>query len=393
MGRAAFSIILVSSYIIDWIVLIAIAGIGAAFSQIAPRKRPFDITDRAISYPLEPETVTNTVLILVTLLVPAAIVLVGSLFIPTGAKPPSSTSASLKRKLWEWNTGWMGLALAYSIAFIVTNGAKEVLGKPRPNLLARCNPDVTRQAEATAGGIGGQIEEGITMFDWRICRNTGSLLDEGFRSFPSGHSSRKLLSSGCTARRFNEETVAFAGLVYLALWLCAKLGIAIPMAGTQNTSPTSLVVKEHRDSGPLRTRAAAAPTYLILFPLVPIGAAIYISSTRYSDFWHHGFDVFVSAGLGILTAWLGFRWYHIPIRQGGGWAWAPRSPRRAYWKGPGRLAYTENQDQEAKDLEQGGIVRRETFPPPGSGRGGSYEMNDLQAAGQSPTDFIAHERS
>lgn len=87
----------------------------------------------------------------------------------------------------------MGLALAYAIAFTITSGAKEVLGKPRPNLLARCNPDLSRRMTATAGGIGDQIEEGIIMYDWRICRNTGELLDEGFRSFPSGHSSRKLL--------------------------------------------------------------------------------------------------------------------------------------------------------------------------------------------------------
>lgn len=84
----------------------------------------------------------------------------------------------------------MGLAFAYAIAFIVTSGTKEVLGKPRPNLLARCGPDVSRKLTAVAGGIGDQIEEGITMFDWRICRTTGPVLDEGFRSFPSGHSSR-----------------------------------------------------------------------------------------------------------------------------------------------------------------------------------------------------------
>ena len=166
-----------------------LGAVGAGFSQIEPRKRPFDITDRSISYPLGPETITNSTLILSTLLAPAAIILIGSLFISSDNKRPS-TKASVKRKLWEWNAGWMGLAFSYVVAFIVTNGIKEVLGKPRPNLLARCNPDIARRLNATAGGIGDQIEEGIHLFDWRICRNTGALLDEGFRSFPSGHSSR-----------------------------------------------------------------------------------------------------------------------------------------------------------------------------------------------------------
>ena len=322
---------------------------------------------------------------------PAAIILVGSFFITTGSKSQSSTRASLQRKLWEWNTGWMGLALAYSITFIVANGAKEVLGKPRPNLLARCNPDLTRQMSSVAGGIGNQIEEGITMFDWRICRNTGSVLDEGFRSFPSGHSSRKLLPR-TVSLLINEGTVAFAGLVYLALWLCAKLGISVPFSGPRNL---------HSEQASLRTQAAAPPMYLILFPAIPVGAAIYISSTRYSDFWHHGFDVFVSAGLGILTAWLGFRWYHIPIRQGGGWAWGPRSSRRAYWKSLGTLTYSDSRDQEAKDLEHGGVLGREINPQLSSqsarhhtsdGSAGSYEMNNFTTDAQTPRDFIAYDR-
>ena len=163
------------------------------FSRIGPRKRAFDITDPSISYPLEPETITNSTLILASLVAPAAIIFVGSLFLGTAAEShPSGTKASLRRKLWEWNAGWLGLALSLAVSFVITNGAKEVLGKPRPNMLVRCNPDLSQRGIATVGGIGNMIEEGITLYDWKICRNTGSLLDEGFRSFPSGHSSRTL---------------------------------------------------------------------------------------------------------------------------------------------------------------------------------------------------------
>lgn len=387
----AFSVLLVSSYIVDWVVLIAIAAVGAGFSQIGPRKRPFDITDRSISYPLQPETVTNSTLILASLVAPAAIIFIGSVFIRTQFRSQPSRKSSLRRKLWEWNAGWMGLALAYAVAFTITNGAKEVLGKPRPNLLARCNPDISRQSSAIAGGIGDQIEEGISLFDWRICRNTGSLLDEGFRSFPSGHSS-----------------LAFAGLVYLALWLCAKLGISVPYLGPQNLPSTSdmpnltPIAKKKDDVASARTQAAAPPTYLIIFPLIPIGGAIFISSTRYSDFWHHGFDVLTSAILGILTAWLGFRWYHMPIQAGGGWAWAPRSPKRAYWKSMGVLTYGDSRDQTSRDPERGGVVGGQFPLPPSSrsaghetsdGSGGSYEMNNFATAGQEPRDFTAHERT
>lgn len=51
------------------------------FAQIDPTEQPFDITDRSISYPLfEVETITDSTLILVTLVAPAASIFAGSLF-------------------------------------------------------------------------------------------------------------------------------------------------------------------------------------------------------------------------------------------------------------------------------------------------------------------------
>ena len=85
----------------------------------------------------------------------------------------------------------MGLAVSLAIAFIITNGTKNAIGRPRPDLLARCNPDLTKTLNSTVGGIGDQVDEGIRLVSWTICRNPGSVLDDGFRSFPSGHSSCK----------------------------------------------------------------------------------------------------------------------------------------------------------------------------------------------------------
>lgn len=38
-------------------------------------------------------------------------------------------------------------------------------------------------------------------------------------------------------------------------------------------------------------------------------------------------------------AWFAFRWYHLPIRQGAGWAWGARSRDRAFWVGVGVGGY------------------------------------------------------
>lgn len=90
---------------------------------------------------------------------------------------------------------------------------------------------------------------------------------------------------------------------------------------------------------PIRNRAAAPPTYLLVIAVIPIGAAIYISSTRFSDFRHHGFDILFGAILGFASGWLGFRWYHLPVRQGAGWSWGPRSRDRAFYIGVGVRGY------------------------------------------------------
>ena len=155
-------------------------------------------------------------------------------------------------------------------------------------------------------------------------------------------------------------------------------------------------MNEHAVSSIDRVEGAGPPAYLAVLPLIPLGGAIYITCTRYSDFWHHGFDVFTSAILGSVTAWLGFRWYQMPIRRGGGWAWGPRNTKLSYGKSLGTVSYGSNHNREIKDVESGEPVagqflrdRGSTRQGTGDGSGQSYELNDYGAAPQAPTDFTA----
>jgi len=90
-----------------------------------------------------------------------------------------------------------------------------------------------------------------------------------------------------------------------------------------------------------RDQAAAPPTHGILLPLVPICLALYICTTRYSDFKHHGFDIIAGAIIGAVVAWLSFRLYHLPIGRGAGWAWGPRGATRAFGVRVGTLNYAD----------------------------------------------------
>ena len=99
-------------------------------------------------------------------------------------------------------------------------GMKNLFGKPRPNLLARCQPDLDNIGAHVVGGWGQDISMRWTLVESSICTQTNMrILDDGFRSFPSGHSS-----------------FSWAGMLYLSLFLCSKFAIAIPFLPHNTTS-------------------------------------------------------------------------------------------------------------------------------------------------------------
>jgi membrane-associated phospholipid phosphatase len=225
---------------------------------------------------------------------------------------------------------------------------KNLFGKPRPNLLARCEPDLSNISAYVVGGFGQDISARWTLVKSSICTTTNMRdLDDAFRSFPSGHSS-----------------FSWAAMLYLSLFLCSKFAIAIPFLpnhtasrvagiGTNGSENQQLLPLnsdgrhstedpqdkrfDERDSAsfasspmPIRNRAAAPPNYLIIVAFIPVGIATWITSTRYVEFYHFGFDMIGGSLIGIVSAWFAFRWYHLPVRNGHGWAWGARSRDRAF---------------------------------------------------------------
>lgn len=93
-------------------------------------------------------------------------------------------------KLWELNTAWMGFALGLATTFMFTEGMKNLYGKPRPDLLSRCNLDPATVQQYALGGEGGQLPLWNLLISSTACRQPDNAkLNDGFQSFPSGHSS------------------------------------------------------------------------------------------------------------------------------------------------------------------------------------------------------------
>lgn len=175
-----------------WRSLIAI--VAAAITYAEPNHRPFSLVDPNISFPyVEKEKVSTSVLFVTSLLAPAIIITIVTLaFVPSSTAPNQPPKVrSWSHKLWEWNVGWMGLALSCALTALFTNALKLLIGKPRPDLLSRCQPDLSQVSSHTLGGILDRVSEG-TLVSWTICQQTDrGILKDGFQSYPSGHASCK----------------------------------------------------------------------------------------------------------------------------------------------------------------------------------------------------------
>jgi membrane-associated phospholipid phosphatase len=187
-----------------------------------------------------------------------------------------STCIPWPRRLRSLHSGCLGLISSQGLAFIITSTLKNLCGRPRPDLIARCIP----RTDAPAGtqfrlvskAICAQSNVGILKDGEHITEHSPCLPSDpsiaGFRSFPSGHSSS-----------------AFAGLGYLSLYCAANLRVA-------------------------DQRGDFWRAFLVLFPIL---AAAIVAATRIMDAQHHGFDVLFGAALELLCAWITYRQYYPPI--------------------------------------------------------------------------------
>lgn len=142
---------------------------------------------------------------------------------------------------------------------MITGTFKIAIGKPRPDLIDRCQPSVTIDPQP------------FGLLNSTICKQTDkALLNDGFMSFPSGHSSS-----------------SFSGLFYLSLYLAGKLHI-------------------------LDTKGEVWRMLIVAIPT--IGAGL-IAGSRIMDARHHPFDVISGSLLGILVAWGSYRQYFPSLSE------------------------------------------------------------------------------
>jgi diacylglycerol diphosphate phosphatase/phosphatidate phosphatase len=172
----------------------------------------------------------------------------------------------------------LALAIALILTSLLTDIIKNAVGRPRPDLLARCapKPDTPRDILVTIA----------------VCTTDTSVpsyhhkLHDGWRSFPSGHSS-----------------FAFAGLGYLSLFLAGQFRIFA------HASPSSTLVG-HAE------KVVRGDLVRALVCGAPLLGATMIAISRCQDYRHDVWDVCVGGLLGYTVAYWSYRRYWPRLSSG-----------------------------------------------------------------------------
>lgn len=237
-------------------------GLGVYMARPAPsRSFPVTFQDREIvypefAYPMRNEIIPIWAAALLAALVPIAVFLICQIRV---------------RSFWDVNNATIGLLYSLITAAVFQVFIKWLIGGLRPHFLAVCKPAVP---EIPAGNGYRQI-----MYDRSICTGDEKEINDSLESMPSGHT-----------------TAAFAGFVFLYLYLNAKLKVF----SNYHPAMWKLVV-----------------LYMPILGACLIGGALTI------DEYHNWYDILAGAVIGSVMAFSGyrmvyasvwdFRFNHIPL--------------------------------------------------------------------------------
>lgn len=206
-------------------------------------------------------------------MLPLALDFVYALFIPLGLTV--FYNAATRSSAHKHHVTILGLAIALILTSFLTDLVKNTVGRPRPDLLARCRP------------AAGTPRDTLVTID--VCTETAHhRLHDGWRSFPSGHSS-----------------FSFAGLGYLSLFLAGQMSIfahGAPSSPSGNGSSSS----GNAEAAEKLVRADLGRALVCLTPLL---GATWIAISRCQDYRHDVYDVTVGALLGWTVAYWSYRRY------------------------------------------------------------------------------------
>lgn len=269
---------------VDWIAVLILVFLyrGVMHHRTDGFKRMFSLHDESIKHPFtEHERVPDAAMGFIAFTLPIFSV--------------AALSCLTKKCAIQLHRGTLGVIMTLVVTGCLTEFLKNLVGRPRPDLLERCKPDLKSWTSQPS-------QYNTSLVDYTICTTpfNARILQDGFKSFPSGHSS-----------------MSFAGLTYLA-WYIREILSALVHKWAQQTyveyeeAPT----EEHTndiEAGLIRQESQSPQvlaTASVLAPLVPLTVATYVAVSRTMDYRHHATDVLAGSLLGFVMATIFFKLYN-----------------------------------------------------------------------------------
>lgn len=162
------------TYIVDWVTFSGILAISMIWGYLKiPRKSDFSFNDITLMHAYIPESQSYApigyLIIVVAIITPIIIIVMSYLM---------SKTESSRRKYWEVHCAFLATLGSISCQLAVVVMIKNTAGVPRPDFLERCIPNYQLALPKD------------TLASVNIClQGNQAIINEGFRSFPSGHSS------------------------------------------------------------------------------------------------------------------------------------------------------------------------------------------------------------
>lgn len=234
------------SHMHDWLILILLVVVEVILNVIEPFHRFVGkemLTD--LSYPLQTNTIPFWSVPLIAILLPIVVILVYYF---------------IRHDVYDLHHAILGLLFSVLITAVITDAIKDAVGRPRPDFFWRCFPN------------------GRGVFDTRttdvLCTGDKSVIKEGHKSFPSGHTSW-----------------SFAGLSFLSWYL----------------------------SGKIRAFDRKGHVAKLCIVFLPILLAALVGVSRVDDYWHHWQDVFAGGVIGATVASFCYLQFFPPPYDIDGW--------------------------------------------------------------------------
>ncbi|KAA8532642.1 hypothetical protein F0562_032542 [Nyssa sinensis] len=249
----------------DWLIFLLLVVIEVILNVIEPFHRFVGegmMTD--LNYPLKGNTVPLWAVPVIAILLPLAVIIVYYF---------------IRRDIYDLHHAILGLLFSVLVTGVITDAIKDAVGRPRPDFFWRCFPD--------GKGVFDPVTKNV------MCTGLKSVIKEGHKSFPSGHTSW-----------------SFAGLGFLAWYLSGKIRL-------------------------FDRRGHIAKLCIVCLPLL---VAALVGVSRVDDYWHHWQDVFAGGLLGMTVASFCYLQFFPPPYDINGWG------PHAYFQ---MLAESQNGNQSA----------------------------------------------